>query len=434
MSCQVVSKRSSKPSASDDTPQAAASEVVPETAIEHDPPAALPAGIEDTEDAQPHSDDEEAEQEGNSASDKAPDSPADTTKQRAADEPPPPAEPVPNTAVIAPPTPAMIPPTPCSDAGTLVSFRVRASVAKAVESSGPKQCWFECGETAGLLNIGNYRSERWVCSACNAARRGIDAQARDRSQPSVKAELKNLKEQRQGDYKAKVRSARVVAAPEGQSLRNARAAAIGRFTQSIEQTVSVEDCAVVLWLDKPDYIQRLIQRGASEAAAAAQWTADVSDPGIKRRGSGQSLRLAVSGTPTTTAKVAKTFRRSVVAERDMHNEAELSVANKRMRLAAVQDVAQSTAFSDVGGDVFRSGAASGEVAPSVTFIRGPAPSTEDMPDVSISHLEDTALALSAEPAKVEEVEDSEVKVSETRRILLFTPTYSHILHCLNTYG
>ena len=123
-------------------------------------------------------------------------------------------------------------------------------------------CWMECGVTEALLNIGNTRSPKWICGACNSSRKAIDKQAKDTTAENRKA-LDNLKKNLD-NYKATVRDNRLeVVVTEGhhhsaRSLQVQRAQQIDKCLVSYVTTAEVVNGVSmnqdVLWMDQLEYI------------------------------------------------------------------------------------------------------------------------------------------------------------------------------------
>ena len=126
-------------------------------------------------------------------------------------------------------------------------------------------CWFECGFTGTLLNIGNARSPKWVCPACNSSRKAIDKQAKDATPENRKA-LDTLK-LNLDNYKAAVRDNRLQlvmtkghhhSSLEMRSLYAQRAQQIDKCLVTYVTTAEVVNGVSmnhdVHWMDELEYI------------------------------------------------------------------------------------------------------------------------------------------------------------------------------------
>ena len=125
-------------------------------------------------------------------------------------------------------------------------------------------CWFECGFTGTLLNIGNARSPKWVCAACNSSRKAIDKQAKDATPENRKA-LNNLKLNLE-NYKATVRDNRLQLVMkqghqnslQARSLYAQRAQQIDKCLVTYVTTAEVVNGVSmnhdVQWMDELEYI------------------------------------------------------------------------------------------------------------------------------------------------------------------------------------
>ena len=139
-----------------------------------------------------------------------------------------------------------------------------ASQPSTPQSDHGTACWFECGLTGTLLNIGNVRCPKWVCAACNSSRKAIDKQAKDATPENRKA-LINLKLNLE-NYKATVRDNRLQLVMtqghqnslQARSLYAQRAQHIDKclvtYVTSAEVVNGVSMNQDVHWMDELEYI------------------------------------------------------------------------------------------------------------------------------------------------------------------------------------
>ena len=223
----------------------------------------------------------------------------------------------------------------------------------------PETCWFECGTTTGLLNIGNARSVRWCCSPCNGSRKGLDAQGR--ADDAAKASLSKMKTFQQGEYKALVRRCRIRpgAVAEGVAGSADRRSAVQSFFAEVRQTVGVMDEIPVLWPDQGEFVAYFQHtKGYTREAAELKWEQEKASPDTGRRGQGSGLRLAVLGVPRTLGQHAQVQSRSLASSTELTDAAEGQAALKRMRFGSFNTSLASQAFAEAGGGIFRPGATS----------------------------------------------------------------------------
>lgn len=248
---------------------------------------------------------------------------------------------------------------------TAVAVRPKRGGRSAKPEGGYEgQCWFECGETASLINIGNARSVRLCCCSCNNSRRAFDSQARMQGE-EAKAILADLKKNRQAEYKDRIRQARVVGTNDKRGAGLRRQAANNFLTQ-IQVTKGISEVIPVYWMNKAEFVGHQITRlGHSRADGEAMWAREVANPRREKRGSGPDLRLAVCGVPKTEVRVGVDMTRSLTQSIEVDftgrdGEARLSQISDSLAPAALPDLATSEVFSAVD----RSGLAFGAAASS----------------------------------------------------------------------
>ena len=260
-----------------------------------------------------------------------------------------------------------------------------ASGVKATGTAG--SCFFECGQTSDLYNIGNARVVKLVCGLCNSSRKALDSQARSSKQ--LKLVLDDLKKSRQGAYKAKVRAGRIApgsAAHPGST--GERRAMLAQYTQEIEIKASVSEQSEVLWPNQTEYAAyRKLWHSMSDDEANAAFRAALLNPDIKKRGTAEDPRVPLAGIPRTQGELSRTTSRRINAYMDIGDQTELDVASSRMNIAALPSPA-SGQFNDVGGTHFRPGCSSGSADGAQLALpsaSGPSlPSFEDMEGLALT--------------------------------------------------
>ena len=257
----------------------------------------------------------------------------------------------------------------------------------AAGSSGGNSCWFECGTTENLYNIGTTRYIKFTCGLCNSSRKSLESQAR--VSPAFKTHLEGMKKNKQGMYKAKVRAGRLVpGSAEGPSSFNERARMIAEYSQEVSIQASVADQGVILWPNEEEYVAyRKNNHNMTDPQARAAWTAAINNPDILKRGSGVNTRVPIAGIPRTVGSVARISSRRVNVFTAINNQDQLNIAAGRMNVGALP-APTSGEFNDVGGSMFRPAAASG-VADGLQIVppAGPAaalPSFAEMEAVRLS--------------------------------------------------
>ena len=193
--------------------------------------------------------------------------------------------------------------------GTLVP----APAAQAQATRWQGVCWFECGETSDTCDLtywGNKASRKWCCNQCNAARRMLDGRARALGK-EVQATLAIMKKSQQGDYKAKVRDARLLDPRE----RNARRTAVTAILSKVMVGKELREVTGVVWLNKAEFVGHCVSvLGQSRAEGEAAWLSEVRDPARAKRGQGDTLRMAVQLPPRTEASSSIAVSREVTRE------------------------------------------------------------------------------------------------------------------------
>ena len=260
-------------------------------------------------------------------------------------------------------------------------------VSGACAPLGPAgSCWFECGQTHDLYNIGNARVVKLVCGLCNSSRKALDSQGRTASQ--LKIVLDDLKKNRQSAYKAKVRSGRIVPGSEDHPHSNAeRREMLAEYAQEVAIEASVRDEAEVLWPNLAEYIAyRTYWHGLDEGQARAAFEVAKNNPDIQKRGTREDPRVPLAGIPKTVGSVQRKCTRRLNVFSDVRSQEQLDMVSGRMNIAALPAPA-SGAFNDVGGNLFRPGATSGSFDAAVLPMppaSGPAlPRFEDIKSMSL---------------------------------------------------
>lgn len=262
------------------------------------------------------------------------------------------------------------------------------------------QCWFECGEASDLLNIGNSRSVRLVCALCNSARRAIDCQGR--YSPESKAALKDMKANRQGEYKSLVRRSRIAPVPQGMrdsDSQRRRQSEISKaltvvYSQLLETTSSVQNNAPVLWVTEKQFIAwHKHHEDMSNAAAEDKWKTDVANVDIARYQDGNELRLALNGIPETVGTVARGVKRSMSASQDIDKLDHFRLARKRLKTDSMPTVADAM-FADVRNEVFKGkSSAPGPSSSAMAHLSAPSKMDDNVGIISLDMVKGAALAI-----------------------------------------
>ncbi|MCP4243623.1 MAG: hypothetical protein GY772_23975 [bacterium] len=207
--------------------------------------------------------------------------------------------------------------------------------------------------------------------------------------------LADLKANRQGEYKARVRAARIDPTARGAGTVDLghRRSVIADLLSSVEQSVTVETDVTVLWPDHREYVSYMVShKGITVTEAEACWTKDLQNPVIQKRGVGEGLRVAVQGIPITTARSARTVKRAIVTTSAIEHESDLDIANKRLCHSGIAVNPSDSAFEEVGGAALRIGAVSlgpSAYAAASTGLAIEPPPTAQRPAVSMSDLKTT---------------------------------------------
>lgn len=222
--------------------------------------------------------------------------------------------------------------------------------ALGANSSGPsaivlQECFFECGANATsckLVNIGNARSPKMVCPPCVSAKKAIDNQAKGNEQ--AKKGLAELKNFRNGEYKALVRNSRIDLATGGgvtAAHRDRNAILMKTLVQVVNTADTFKeetDTDGALWPDRAEFIgYHQTFKSMTKEEATAKWDADSVDPAIERRGEGAGLRVKVMGIPTSATVSGKRVARGIEAKRTLDSAKDLQAAAKRLRTGGVSN-------------------------------------------------------------------------------------------------
>jgi hypothetical protein len=168
------------------------------------------------------------------------------------------------------------------------------------------------------------------------------------------------------------------------------AAKVASFLQYAQLFMTVQERVAVVHLKYRQYIahQKTVH-GLTDQEADAKWKEDLSDPSIRRTGTGDNVELAVSLPRVTEAIRGKFVGNSLENRISLDSESDLALATKRMRFIALGRGITDGNFEDVGGGVFRSGASSSlrreegpETFPTVASADAP-PLALKAPDVDL---------------------------------------------------
>ena len=234
-------------------------------------------------------------------------------------------------------------------------------------------CWFACGysgtrDKTNFCNVATKQYPRWVCHPCNSVRQCIERQVK--KNPEMHAWLKDLKMNHPDVYREKVvccrldpnmpASSRKESQCQAEVVHQCRGAAkVASFLQYAQMFMTVQERVAVVHLKYRQYIahQKTVQ-GLTDQEADAKWKEDLSDPSIRRTGTGDNVELAVSLPRVTEAIRGKFVGNSLENRISLDSESDLALATKRMRFSALGRGITDGDFEDVGGAVFRSGASS----------------------------------------------------------------------------
>ncbi len=247
-------------------------------------------------------------------------------------------------------------------------------------------CWFECGQTAGLYNIGNTRAVKLVCGLCNSSRKALDYQAR--ADKHLRLVLDDLKKNRQATYKQKVRAGRIIPdSAEHPHSAGERAAMLAEYSQEVQIQSTVSDASEVLWPNRVEYCAyREFWHKLSPEQANAEFEKALRNPDIKVRGTDADPRVPLTGVPRTQGSVSRSFSRRMNVYTGITNQGQLDVAGSRMNLASLPSMSTGM-YNDVGGGNFLPGAASGASDSAMV----PIASSGSQPFMTYAEMEGTSL-------------------------------------------
>ena len=176
--------------------------------------------------------------------------------------------------------------------------------------------------------------------------------------------IADLKKNCQGEYKARVRAARLMAGTSQGAMASARRESVHQYINTLAVRKGISEVSGVLWMNKDEFVgHQITVLGQSRADGEAFWHKEVRNPQRAKRGSGGDLRLAVQAIPRTEATIGVVMTRSLghAMEVDLSGrdgEARPSQIGETMAPAALPDLASSDAFSAMDRSGFAFGAAS----------------------------------------------------------------------------
>ena len=239
-----------------------------------------------------------------------------------------------------------------AEASTGASFA--SGPAQASEGQAPTSGWgkcvWECGPAVpieGNLFRTNPRASL-QCHPCHNAARAI------RNAAKTKADKDALKKLMEDDelWRLKVRSCRIDPASLQDSSRTAalarRAAKITQLFTTIKQSVAVEECGGVVWLDRDEYAHHMKRtKGQPRNEGQQDFDKKVADARVtKMHRDGDAVRVPVMEPPRTLVKRTREFSKSLTS-------AEASIESAQQMEAALTDLASvGTGGASIGHEMF----------------------------------------------------------------------------------
>ena len=137
-----------------------------------------------------------------------------------------------------------------------------------------------------------------------------------------------------------------------------RKGAIAKFIGACTTYAGIEDAAPVLWLSQTRFraFYEFWDKMSPEESLL-KWQADVANPDIKRKGSGDNVLLGVMDNPTTTPTTGRRVDRQVQREENGFTKDQVMSMLQRMASLGHGNLTQLPEFQGMA-DVFQVGAAS----------------------------------------------------------------------------
>ena len=161
-------------------------------------------------------------------------------------------------------------------------------------------CYFQCGglRPKEAMRRNNERGV-WMCKPCYNAKRAIEGAAS--KDPASKTALQRLKNESHDDWLLKVRTSRIAPdEPVGVADEKARRSAVANLVKRLVQGYGVVERQTVHWLVERRFVAyQMHNERMSEDEAKTHWQKSLADEAIQKRGSGDSVMVAVSDAPVT---------------------------------------------------------------------------------------------------------------------------------------
>lgn len=203
-------------------------------------------------------------------------------------------------------------------------------------------CWFECGTTTGLINMGNARSPKMVCNPCVRAKRGLDTSCRGND--GACALLKDMKANKQSDYKAKVRSCRIDPTHGGLKDAGEQREHLSQFSSEVKKSISTTNKIPVLWLLENEWVaHHKFAKNMSDEDAILSWTVAEAKPvsEVPRKGEGVNLRLGCLGILSTSMDDHEEVSKTISKRASISGGEQMDRACKKLQNASKDNIAHS---------------------------------------------------------------------------------------------
>ena len=140
---------------------------------------------------------------------------------------------------------------------------------------------------------------------------------------------------------------------------SARAAKVATFVQQVSQFLTVQERIGVAWYNECQYISyKCNKENMTHDEAKEAFAKDVANPTIVKRGTKEDPIVPVRKADKTEGIRGKTVSNGMIVENLLGDRASLETAQERMRFGSLNANVTDGDFQEVGGAMFRSGAAS----------------------------------------------------------------------------